>query len=219
MNRIRPILPMVLAAFIGRAAACRHAVAVIMRVTVRRGDERQPYLCITKSIHACLALLAAIMLPCMPSRAAVPASAPIQRQIDALLKYRLRPEPLPVDPPNPFVVVTGNVRETGADTIASKLAVKPGDDPKGGVPALIPPADVAGMSDADVLGICAGRLKIGGLMRLKDQMQVVINDVPRREADSVAVYWNNGVIALRITRIQPGLVTFRYGEAEVSVKF
>ena len=57
---------------------------------------------------------------------AVPATAPspsIQSRIDALLKQRLKPEPLPVNPPNPFQLVSGARRESAPEDFSSKPAV------------------------------------------------------------------------------------------------
>src|SRR3954462_10678185 len=59
------------------------------------------------------------------SCALVPLSAQpsIREEIDALLKLRLQPRPLPVDPPNPFRDVRQVQRDSSADRLATKLAI------------------------------------------------------------------------------------------------
>jgi hypothetical protein len=141
----------------------------------------------------------------------------IQQQIDALLKSRLRPQSLPVDPPNPFRDVKAIQRESGGDWLATKPAV-PADSDLLGTLALAD-LDPARTTNAAALASCVSRLKIGGLMRVKDNVHIVINDVPRREGDSIFATWRDTSVAIRVVKIQAGELTLRLGDAETVVKF
>src|SRR5262249_14769429 len=61
-----------------------------------------------------------------PAAAAPTPSATIQQRIDALLKRRLRPEPLPVNLPNPFQMSGGIVREGAAEELAARAGEQDG---------------------------------------------------------------------------------------------
>lgn len=156
--------------------------------------------------------------PCLA--AATPSSTSIQQRIDALLKHRLKPEPLPVNPPNPFQMIGGaSKREGGAEETSAKPSARE-DAP----PAAAPAADnvakeLAGSGASEVLITCASRLKLGGVIILKDQIQIVVNGVPRKEGDTVAAEWNNAIVYLKISKLLPGQLVLRYGEAEATLKF
>lgn len=161
-----------------------------------------------------------LAMACGGSSARGAAASPVLRaQIDAILKARQWPEPLPVDPPNPFVVVHDGTRGLLASTSRTAAPAKPGDEriPAEGVRTATVETSTA--SAAEILGNTAGRLKLGGLMQLKDQLQIVVNDVPRREGDSIMVTWNNATYALRVVRVQPGMLVLRYEGAEITLRF
>lgn len=170
-------------------------------------------------------VLAAAFLPA-PARGAA-ASPMLRAQIDALLKARQWPEPLPIDPPSPFVVINDSARNLLAATpgrppVASASAgVRTGDEPRpaDSIRTPAPAADAVQLTAAEILGNTAARLKLGGVMQLKDQMQIVVNDLPRREGDFVTVLWNNATYGLRIVRVQPGLLVLRYEGAEMTLRF
>jgi hypothetical protein len=148
-----------------------------------------------------------------------PPSPKIQHRIDALLKHRLKPEALPINPPNPFQVTVGAKRE-GPDDLVSKPATS-NESATLSLPAAgeVQPKDVANASPAEVLIACASRLKLGGIIMLKEQLQIVVNGSPRKEGDVVAADWNNTIVYLRIVRLLPGQLVLRYREAETTVKF
>lgn len=151
--------------------------------------------------------------------AATPATPPptIQQQIDALLKHRIRPEPLPVDPPNPFVLTTKGIRETVAtDTSAKPATPEPAGTSAGGVNQ---PTEFLNASNADVLAAVAVRLKIGGMMRINDQVKLMINDASRKEGDFITTIWNNATVHVRIVKILPGQLILRLEDAEVTLKY
>lgn len=162
------------------------------------------------------------------SHVAVIAAAPpadtatrnLQQRIDALLKQRLKPEPLPVTPPNPFQVTGGAKRETSPDD-APPRAAPPAE--RGGAASVTtaegPAKDLANVNPSEVLIACATKLKLGGVLILKEQLQIVVNGTPRKEGDVIPADWNNSIIYLRVARLLPGQLVLRYGEAEVTMKF
>lgn len=153
-----------------------------------------------------------------PAAKPAPAAPTIQQRIDALLKHRIRPEPLPLDPPNPFTVSTRGSREGILSDTGSKPAVTV-DVTHAGAAAAPAVPQFAAASSTEILTACAVRLKIGGMIRLKDQVQLVVNDVTRKEGDFITVPWNNGTIQIRIVRLLPGQLVLRYEDAEVTLKF
>jgi hypothetical protein len=153
------------------------------------------------------------------SCALVPLSAQpsIREEIDALLKLRLQPRPLPVDPPNPFRDVRQVQRDSSVDRLATKLAIASETDAI--VSATAVELDATSTSNAAVLASCVSRLRVGGIMRLKEEVHVVINDVPRREGDIIGAVWRDTAVAIRVVRIQAGQLTLRFGDAETVLKF
>lgn len=169
------------------------------------------------------AFLVATLVASTPSHAAAPEKAakpvsPILKQIDALLKHRLRPEPLPIDPPNPFVVTGGGIR----DGLIEGSRVRAGatlEPVSNSTASANPDREATPPTNADVLAACAGRLKIGGMIRIKDQVQVIINDAPRKEGDFLTMQWSNMPVHLRIVRLQPDQIVLRYMDAELTLRY
>lgn len=126
----------------------------------------------------------------------------LRRQIEALLGPRRAPVALPVDPPNPF-----SLAAAGTITPAPAVARAPA------------PAAAEEASNAATLARLASRLRIGGLIRLRDHMQVVINDNPWREGDVFVVEREPQLIQLQVVRIAPGQLTLRLADAELTLRF
>ncbi len=124
----------------------------------------------------------------------------IRQRIDELLLRRRNPAPLPVDPPSPFVVLAN----PGA-------ALKPAEPP--------PVRRVETPGNAEQLARLASRLRITGLIRIKDQLHVIINDSPWREGDYIAMESGTGLLQLQVTRIQAGQLTLRLQDAELVMRF
>lgn len=164
---------------------------------------------------AALVLVLACERPAAHGAAASPA---LRAQIDALLKARQWPEPLPIDPPSPFVVIPDATRSL-LPTSTRPAAAGTSDERKPVEPVRTNPAESTPTTAAEILGATAGRLKLGGLMRLKDQFQIVVNDVPRREGDLITVIWNNATYALRVVHLEPGMLVLRYESAEMTLRF
>lgn len=166
----------------------------------------------------CLSLLLGLATLAPLSAASAPAtvSPQLQQRIDRLLKRRLYPEPLPVNPPNPFdqngVIIRegqkGETARTSREGGSAETALERN------------PTDASlSASNLEILSAIAVRLKIGGLMVLKDRLQVVVNGVPRREGDSIAADWNGTLLYAKIARLSPGDLVLRYADAEVTLKF
>lgn len=145
--------------------------------------------------------------------AADAASPVIARQIDELLKHRLRPEPLPIDLPNPFATQGATIqRATRSTTVVEST-------PRNGTGEEPADREAARATHSQILADCAARLRIGGTIRLKDQAQIVINDTPRKPGDLLIVPYQNTRIPIEIVRLLPDRVNLRYLEEEIAVKF
>ncbi|MES2693527.1 MAG: hypothetical protein V4773_08645 [Verrucomicrobiota bacterium] len=149
---------------------------------------------------------------CRPAIAADTASPAITRQIDALLKHRLRPEPLPLDLPNPFVLTGVTTTQRARPTVVENGARI--EDA-----AASPNREATQVNHSEILADCAARLRIGGTIRLKDHVQIVINDTPRKEGDFLYVPYQATRIPMEIVRIMNDRIVLRYMGAEISVKF
>lgn len=126
----------------------------------------------------------------------------IRQRIDELLLRRRNPAPLPVEPPSPFVVLAN----PGAALVpvAAEPAPRRVEAPPG---------------NAEQLARLASRLRITGLIRLKDQLHVIINDSPWREGDYIALETGTGLLQLQVLRIQTGQLTLRLQDAELVMRF
>jgi hypothetical protein len=164
-------------------------------------------------------LLLAAALPGSAAPGAAPSGPTIQERLDALLKHRIKPEPLPVDLPNPFLVFSGGIRESGAENASSRLAA--GKETGAGTAGsdATAPAALAPPTTTEILSDCTARLKIGGIIIVNGQAQISINGILRKEGDLIAVEWNHTTIPVRLVRFVSGQVVFRYRDAEMTVKF
>lgn len=161
-----------------------------------------------------LTLVAGALLAGDVRPASVPSaerSEQLRRKVENLLGPRRRREALPLDPPNPFSLASGGIAvAAGGDG--------PGRAGSGNQVDDTPPGD-RGASSAEILARVASRLRIGGLIRLKDHMQIVINDSPWREGDSILVEREPRPIQVQVIRIQAGQLTLRLDEAELVLRF
>lgn len=134
-----------------------------------------------------------------------------QQRIDALLKQRLNPEPLPVDLPNPFLMSSGGNRDL------AEGARDDTDKNSNSAPASLPA--VPDQSSAFVLAECAARLKIGGIAIVNGQTQIAINNVLRKEGDIIMTEWNNSLVQLVVVRFLAGKIVLRFQDTETTLKF
>jgi hypothetical protein len=115
-----------------------------------------------------------IGLIALVAAAATPAPGPIPppsiaQQLDRLLQRRLKPEPLPLDLPNPFVMLAKEAK----DSIITQSVAVAEAAPADAMEAIRP------VANADVLADAISRMHFGGVIRMKDQVQILINDAPR----------------------------------------
>jgi hypothetical protein len=159
-------------------------------------------------------LLAAHLPGAVPAHVApAPSPVPLTRQIDALLKRRLRPEPLPLDLPNPFALPGPTRRDATFSSASEPVGVVTPPAPTN------PDIEARVATNAEVLAECAARLKVGGIMRVQGRVQLVINDVPRKEGDTIIVPWGSNKISLTLVSILAEQVVVRYNDAELALRF
>jgi hypothetical protein len=155
-------------------------------------------------------LLAAGLFPAVALlRAADPSPVPpdgktrLTGRIDALLHPHLKPVPLPVVLPNPFIVVRGTADLAEAHDPAAPGAANPA-----------PPADDSPLlTDAETLARGVARLKIGGTMQVNDATQLIINQEPHKEGDYVILENKGALLYVQISRLTPAELTLRFREA------
>ena len=144
-------------------------------------------------------------------------SRQIRQRIDALLKRRQQPTPLPVDPPNPFALVAA---VSGGLTPVREPTVAGGGEPA--MPAVVvgnPDNEIGSANTAELLARLSSRLRITGMIRLGEQVHVIINDSPWKEGDYMILNQGSHVIRLQVMRIVPGQLTLRLEEAELVIRF
>ncbi len=167
----------------------------------------------------CLAGAVALVVAAASTGRTLAQTERTQQRIDTLLKRRLKPDPLPVSLPNPFQVVSGTASRK-ADGSEAETAPPEGDAGNPGNSAIAPPPEESSVdSSKEALARYAAKLKIGGLVRLNGQPQLIINDSPRKEGDFIIVEHKDAVTYVQIVRIAPGALTLRLNEAVQTIKF
>jgi len=157
--------------------------------------------------------LAGVLLAA-PAKPSPGESALIRQRIDALLKKRQKPEPLPAEPPNPFALASA----LAGGPAPTRETPQAGEQPAAAIE--IGSADEsAPASTAELLARFSSRLRITGIIRLKGQVHVIINDSPWKEGDYMILNQGTGIIRLQVMRIQPGQLTLRLEDAELVLKF
>jgi hypothetical protein len=142
-------------------------------------------------------------------------SALIRQRIDELLKRRQKPEPLPVDPPSPFALSSA---VSGGSTMVREPAPGAGVSTAGAAVEK-PEAEAGSATTTELLARVASRLHITGVISLKNQLNIIINDNPWKEGDFLIVNQGARIIRLQVMRIQPGQLTLRLEDAELVLKF
>ncbi len=140
----------------------------------------------------------------------------IQERIDALIKNRLKPDPLPAILPNPFQLseafpLTENPRTPGGPTDHSSDPAAHETKP----PVDAPPTG----SDAEILAYYAATLRISGTVELNGRPQLVINQSPYKEGDLILLRHKDANVYLRVVHIAPGELTLGYKAVEQILKF
>ncbi|HEX2862245.1 MAG TPA: hypothetical protein VHN79_11420 [Lacunisphaera sp.] len=161
----------------------------------------------SRALIVLVLVLSAGALGAAAARSGPAESALIRQRIDALLKRRQNPRPLPAEAPNPFSLA-------GATPISATRESAPV------APSIeaAPPAEEA-PNPAELLALFASRLRIAGMIRLKDQVHVIINDSPWKEGDYLIINHNQRIYRLQVMRIQTGQLTLRLDDAELMLRF
>ena len=127
--------------------------------------------------------------------------------IDALLSHRLKPEPLPAKPANPFLF----------SAPGSTLAVTPGGPGPSG-PSIPEPTANTLADDDQILAFCVSRLRITGQVQRGGRTLLLINSNTYMEADLIPVRGSaDTVYYVKVVRIAPGEVVFGYNDAILSL--
>lgn len=161
-----------------------------------------------KKFPACLPglLVLAVLLPGL--RAAPDRFDRTKAHIDALLNHRLKPEPLPAKPANPFLY--------SAPGSALAGPTGPGSGPV--VPVVPEPVANSLADDDQILAFCVSRLKIGGQVQRGGRALLLINSSTYKEADIIPVRGSTDTVYyVKIVRIAPGEVVFGYNDAVLTV--
>jgi len=127
--------------------------------------------------------------------------AGLNGKIDALLSPRLKPEPLPAKPANPF------------------LFSAPGSELLTPTPTRPLPTNNAPTDDNQILAFCLSKLRISGTFQQGGVTHLLINSATYRESDLVPVRaTGDTVYYVRIANIGASEVTFGYNEASVKLR-
>ena len=161
-------------------------------------------------------LLAAGLAPAAPAARGKARNVPkvdhltqTKERIDALLKRRLNPEPLPALLPNPFQL-PGTTAGTGLREGLPPDPTKP-DHP-------VVPVEITPPTDSEALARYAAGLKISGAVRLNGQLHLIINQSPYKEGDLLLLNNTEPPVYLQITRLSPGELTLGLNDATLTLK-
>lgn len=124
-------------------------------------------------------------------------------RIDALLDMRLKPVPLPANPPNPFY-------QTPAVVIGQETT--PGPDP---AEVLVPEA--ADISDIDTLRKYSTALRIGGVITRNSVLHLTINNKTCKVGDIITVGHRDRPIYLKLLDLNLSEFTIGLNEATLAV--
>ena len=187
----------------------------------------------TRSFHRLLILTGTCLLIVSPLSAAVEGTPPaagstkaalrsqhIKERIDSLFKHRLKPEPLPVILPNPFLVI-GGVMDTGRiEEGESSPRVEPGENvpDRATTPEAATPEEAPVSDEASVLARHILSLKIGGTVQLNGQLRIIINQAPRKEGDLIFMDKKDSVTYLKVIRVTPFELTLGFNEAVQTIR-
>ena len=163
----------------------------------------------------------AVAAPRAPARS--PAVKPADRslrtneRIDALLKFRLAPDPLPANLANPFQLPAGSLAAETRETNPPDQSGSHKTDPANPVIPVnidqLPPG-----SDSEALAVYAASLKITGTVRLNGQAHLIINQSPYKEGDLILLSVQAKSVYLQVIRITPTELTLGLNQAVQTLK-
>ena len=159
-----------------------------------------------------LCLLSSVLCP-PQVRAADPVSAAeIKRisdryaltraRIDALLEMRLKPVPLPANPPNPFY-------QAPVEVLGQETTPVPEPD------VIVPEA--ADISDIDTLRKYSTTLKVGGVITRNDVLYLTINNATCKVGDIITVGHKDRPIYLKLLTLSTSDFTIGLNDATLVV--
>ena len=144
-----------------------------------------------------LAFATVCLLAVTVASAAKPAARNVDRfvrtkqRLDALLQHRVNPGSLPAVLPNPFQI-TGATPATGGT----------------------PSPEASPLTDeTELLARHAANLKIGGILEFNGRVQLMINQIPRKEGDLIIISDGDNVIYLQVVRLTTRELTLGYKDA------
>lgn len=123
-------------------------------------------------------------------------------RIDALLEMRLKPVPLPANPPNPFY-------QTPVEVIGQETAAVP--DPEVIVP------EAADISDIDTLRKYSTTLKVGGLITRNGVLHLTINNTTCKVGDIITVGSKDRPLYLKLLNLSVSDFTLGLNDAKLDV--
>ncbi|HEY4301007.1 MAG TPA: hypothetical protein VGM73_09050 [Candidatus Didemnitutus sp.] len=160
-----------------------------------------------KPLAASLLLMASVLVAAAPAAKPADVALRLRQRIDTLLLRRNKPDALPVKLPNPFAVVTGGVmRSDDSDD----------DTPVDGVKT---PEAAPVDTNAEALARNIAKLRFGGMVTVKGVLQIVINDVPRKDGDVIVLDRNNAMTYLQVVHIGKNELTLRLNDATQTIRF
>ncbi len=129
--------------------------------------------------------------------------AEVRSRIDALFQHRDSPPPPITFGDNPFLV--------GSSSPADESDAAPGTE---AVPSRGPAAPTFTR-----LQLIVSTFRITGLVRIGGASQLVINSAPRKPGELISVMWQGSPVFIKVSTIEPGLVTFELDGERVAVRY
>jgi hypothetical protein len=152
---------------------------------------------------AVIVLLALVLTGLLPAQGPNDRFGGLKAKIEALLNPRLKPEPLPEKPANPFQF-----------TLPGTPVVMPGaTEPKPAQPVASVLSD-----DDQILAFGVARLRITGMVLRGGVSHLLINSTTYKESDLIPVRaTGDTVYYIRVGKIAENEVTFGYNAATLTI--
>ena len=138
-----------------------------------------------------------------------------KERIDALLKSRLNPDPLPATLANPFQLPAGMAVVDPRTGPSPDLPAGHKGDP---VATTKPVEPAIPTNDTEALALYAADLKITGTVKLNGQAHLIINQSPYKEGDLLLLNRQNDTVYLQIVRITQTELTLGLNQAVLTLK-
>lgn len=153
---------------------------------------------------ATIILFALVLTGLLPAQGPSDRFGSLKAKIEALLDPRLKPDPLPANPANPFQFTPPG----------STVVVMPGPVN----PTPVEPEPNTLTDDEQILAYAVTRLRITGLVQRSGISHLLINSVTYKEADLIPVRGTGDTMYyIRVVRIADHEVTFGYNAVALVV--